>query len=98
MNVKFYPQAVNRIKMIKAMEFIARNVADEEVFDYWLRNGVSDGEITYGDLSLNADDFENLNWWLDTDNFEDLCTEFLTLMKYAREDGFSVGAGNDRYE
>ena len=46
----------DRVKMVKAMEYIARQVNDERVFDYWLSLGVADGDIEYGDLSA----YENL--------------------------------------
>ena len=40
-----------RVKMVKAMEFICRQINDEDVFMGWLMNGVADGDIEYGDLS-----------------------------------------------
>lgn len=45
---------IERIKMVKAMEFIARQVNDENVFERWLIGGVSDGDIEYGELDARA--------------------------------------------
>lgn len=39
-----------RVKMVKAMEYIARQINDEDVFEGWLVSGVEDGDIDYGDL------------------------------------------------
>lgn len=36
--------------MVKAMEYIARQINDEEVLMPWLQLGVADGDIYYGDL------------------------------------------------
>ena len=49
-----------RIKLVKAMEFVARQVNDEEVFEGWLINGVADGDIEYGSLEVTEDDKEIL--------------------------------------
>lgn len=78
-----------RIKMVKAMEYIARQVNDEEVFDLWLTLGVADGDIEYGDLSA----YENLEnddaaWYADDDKiFAELMELFLDLMKSAKRSG-----------
>ena len=40
-----------RIKMVKAMEYIARNLNNEHIFYRWLMTGVADGDIAYGDLA-----------------------------------------------
>ena len=37
--------AIERVKMVKAMEFLARNINDEGVFEEWLIEGVADGDI-----------------------------------------------------
>ena len=78
-----------RVKMVKAMEYIARQVNDEGVFDYWLSLGVADGDIEYGDLSA----YENLEnddaaWYADDDKgFAELMDTFLSLMVYAKKSG-----------
>lgn len=76
-----------RIKMVKAMEFIARQVNDEEVFEEWLIDGVADGDIEYGDLVVNSDDFEILDYYCDDENFADLMRLFLRMMARARKSG-----------
>lgn len=76
-----------RIKMIKAMEYIARQVNDEEVFEIWLISGVADGDIEYGDLSVNAEEAEYLDYYLDDKHFADLMNTFLRLMKAAKKSG-----------
>ena len=47
---------VERMTMVKAMEFITRNLNDEEVFSDWLAVGVVDGDIDvapYGDFNTS---------------------------------------------
>ena len=46
----------DRLKMVKAMEFIARQINDEEVFESWLVMGVADDDIPYGDLEVTTAD------------------------------------------
>ena len=36
---------LERAKMVKAMEFIARQINDENVFEGWLMEGVADEDI-----------------------------------------------------
>lgn len=74
-----------RTKMVKAMEFIARQINDEEVFEGWLINGVADGDIEYGDLTVGED--EDLSYYLDDDNFAYLMACFLRRMAAARKSG-----------
>lgn len=74
-----------RTKMVKAMEFIARQINDEEVFEGWLINGVADGDIEYGDLSAN--DEEDLSCYVDDDSFASLMTCFLRRMAAAHRSG-----------
>lgn len=79
---------IERIKMVKAMEFIARQTNDEEVFESWLTCGVADGDIEYGDLSVNKDDEENLSYYIEDDEtFSEMMAEFLWLMKKAARSG-----------
>lgn len=73
-----------RVKMVKAMEFIARQVNDEEVFDYWLSCGVADGDIEYGDLIADSV-FDS--YYIEDDNFADLMYRFLKLMSAANKSG-----------
>lgn len=72
-----------RIKMVKAMEFIARQINDEDVFFSWLTFGVPDGDIEYGDLDAVMED----DYFLADDNFADLMEEFLYVMSKAKASG-----------
>lgn len=78
---------IERIKMVKAMEFIARKLNDENHIMPWLSVGVADGDIEHGDLEVKADDAENLDGYLDDENFADLMDTFLCCMKKAAKDG-----------
>lgn len=74
-----------RVKMVKAMEFIARQVNDENVFMSWLSIGVADGDIAYGDM--NPVD-ENAEWYAEEDErFADLMDTFLYIMSRAYKSG-----------
>ncbi|MBQ1779439.1 MAG: hypothetical protein IIZ93_14900 [Acidaminococcaceae bacterium] len=79
---------IERMKMVKAMEFITRQINDEDIFMGWLYNGVADGDIKYGDLDITAEDEENLYCYCDDDkDFADLMALFLRLMAKAHKDG-----------
>lgn len=82
---------VERIQMVKAMEFIARSVNNEDFFyDLWLVEGVADGDIERGDLTVRATDIEpnsNLEYYTEDENFASLMRLFLDLMHEARKDG-----------
>ena len=75
-----------RIKLVKAMEFIARQTNDEEVFDYWLTLGVADGDILYSDLSYEEDQ-SDLDYYIEDDVLADLMRTFLRLMVLASKSG-----------
>ena len=70
-----------RVKIIRAMELIARSVNDKDVFDMWLTDGVADGDI---DESTTDDE---LDYYTDDDTFSDLMDTFLVTMKYAHKSG-----------
>ena len=76
-----------RIKAVKAMEFLARQINDEEVFDGWLTNGVADGDIEYGDLIVREGDAEALEYYIRDDDFRDLMKTFLRRMTAAYRSG-----------
>lgn len=79
---------VERIKMVKAMEFIARQINDEEAFEPWLSLGVADGDIDYGELEVKVDDGEMLDCYFVEDvNFADLMDTFLYCMRKAYRSG-----------
>ena len=69
-----------RLKMVSAMEFIARQINDEEIFMEWLSIGVADGDIEYGE---NCDD----EYYIENDNFSDLMDTFLHTMFRAYKSG-----------
>ena len=77
-----------RIKMVLAMEFIARQVNNEELFyDWWLSEGVADGDVPYGcmDVQLTAEALEC--YVEDNKSFAELMGIFLKLMRLADKDG-----------
>ena len=78
---------VERIKMVKAMEFIARNLNDEEIFETWLMVGVADGDIPYGSLTVETDDLENLETYIEDEQFADMMDTFLNMMQRAVKSG-----------
>ncbi len=74
-----------RIKAVKAMEFLARQINNENIFETWLDMGPADGDIQYGDLtSDNSEDFE---YYIEDNEFRDLMKTFLNVMSRAKEDG-----------
>ena len=81
-----------RIQMVKAMEFIARQINSEDVFEIWLVAGVADGDIAYADTSPHWNavfgyDDVNLEYYLDDEHFADLMDTFLIAMSEAYKDG-----------
>ena len=74
---------VERAKMVLAMEYIARQINDEDVFDGWLMCGVADGDIPYGCMDVEKVD----EWYVEDDNFEELMSCFLRRMKGAFNSG-----------
>lgn len=71
-----------RAKMVNAMEFICRQINDEEVFEDWLINGVADGDIEYGNLTSEVDEY-----YLEDENFAFLMACFLRRMTAAKKSG-----------
>lgn len=78
---------IERVKMVKAMEFIARNLNDEDIFESWLAVGVADGDIDYGDLSADAADIDFLDYYIRDTDFADLMGLFLRMMARASKSG-----------
>lgn len=77
-----------RVHILKAMEFIARQINDENVFEPWLMYGVADGDIESGTLHVSPYDIENLKDYVEDDKqFSELMGLFLRLMKRANESG-----------
>ena len=83
---------IERMKMVKAMEFIARQVCSVEIFNAWLMDGVPDGDIEYGDLDVKDIDgyYCGGDGWSQgeaDENFSDLMNTFVWVMKEAWKDG-----------
>lgn len=77
-----------RVKMVKAMEFIARQLNDEDILYEWLTLGVADGDIQYGDLAPTSTSIEELADYFDEDDsFADLMDTFLHCMSRAAKSG-----------
>lgn len=77
---------IERLRMVKAMEYIARQINDEDVFMGWLYAGVADGDIKYGDLS--DEDDGGLEYYIEDDKiFADLMACFLRRMARAKQSG-----------
>lgn len=78
----------DRIKMVKAMEYICRNLNDEDQLMIWLTDGVADGDIDFGDLEVRDSDAEDLDYYIkDDEKFADLMDAFLYIMRKAHRDG-----------
>lgn len=73
-----------RMKMVKAMEYIARQLNDTEIFGAWLAAGVADGDIAYGDLTTYSE-FDD--WYIKDQHFSDLMETFLRCMYAAKRSG-----------
>lgn len=76
-----------RIKAVKAMEFLARQINNENIFENWLTMGPADGDIKYGDLEVKPEDAEDLEYYIEDNEFRDLMKTFLNLMTEAKKDG-----------
>ena len=74
---------IERKKMVLAMEFIARQINDEEVFEPWLMSGVADGDIKYG--SFDVEDVDD--YYIKDESFKDLMSSFLRRMVGAYKSG-----------
>lgn len=72
--------AIDRIKMVKAMEFLTRCINDESIFESWLTYGVADGDIRGGDLGVNQEDTEDLDYYIEDESFAGLMSTFLQCM------------------
>lgn len=72
-----------RRKAIVCMEYLARQINDEDVLDSWLMCGVADGDIDYGNLDATTVE----DWYIEDDNFKDIMSTFLICMKNAYRSG-----------
>lgn len=76
-----------RLQMVKAMEYITRQINDENVFMRWLLCGVADGDIPYGDVAVKPEDLEDLDYYIDDESLADLMGVFLRCMSGAAKSG-----------
>jgi len=77
---------IERAKLIKAMEYVARQVNDENVFESWLVSGVADGDIEYGDLEIHGELDEALDY-VEDKWFAEIMEIFLEVMAAAKRRG-----------
>lgn len=87
-------QCEDRIKMVKCMEYICRQINNEDILEAWLMSGVADGDIAYGDLSVPEMSDESVEtndeafWYvIDDENFAELMACFLRRMVRAEKSG-----------
>lgn len=78
---------IERIKCVKAMEFLARQINDEEVFEKWLVDGVADGDIDAGELDVKSGDEDLLDYYIEDEHFADLMDTFAHVIARARKSG-----------
>lgn len=70
-----------RTEVVRAMETLAHCVNDESIFEEWLAWGVADG-----DIDDDTED-EELEYYIEDDNFKELMGVFLHMMYRAYKDG-----------
>ena len=78
---------IERIKCVKAMEFLARQINDEEVFEKWLVDGGADGDIDAGELDVKSGDEDLLDYYIEDEHFADLMDTFAHVIARARKSG-----------
>ena len=77
-------ELIQRQKMVVCMEYIARCINDEDIFEGWLMCGVPDGDIESENLDPTQVYEED---YMITDGFKDLMTCFLRKMSQAYTEG-----------
>ena len=83
-NEEYKMNRKDRAKMVAAMEYIARQVNDEDLFcNLWLTCGVADGDLT-GEEEY---DDETFDWYIHDEEFSELMGTFLDLMRRAYKSG-----------
>ena len=76
-------QKTERKKMILAMEFICRQIDDEDILEGWLMFGVPDGDIDYGEWDISKVD----DSYIEDDTFREFMDCFLRRMSGAKKYG-----------
>jgi len=74
-----------RFMMVKAMEFICRQINNEDVLMGWFMGGVADGDIDYWQEKVSDEDLEI--YCEDDDDFKELMRCFLRRMASAYKSG-----------
>lgn len=74
---------MERAAMVKSMETIVRHISDEDIFDYWLENGVADMDI---DENTSLKEIVEMGY-CDDDTFQPLLHAFANVMKAATKGG-----------
>ncbi len=67
---------IQRAKAILAMEYLARQLNNEDVFECWLMGGVADGDIPYGSFDISDVD----KYYVEPENFKYIANCFMRLM------------------
>jgi len=75
--------AIGRAKIIIAMDFIARCITDDAIYDSWLMYGITDGDIAYN----TAPEEIIKRGYCDDYIFRKIMELFLRLMKSASNCG-----------
>lgn len=75
----------DRRKMVLCMEYISRNINDEEIFMNWLSLGVADGDVEYGNLDIHSS--HDIDYYVDDETFSSLMKLFLVIMSEAKKSG-----------
>lgn len=71
-----------RSEVVKAMELLARQINDEDIFYSWITCGVADGDIDPDEPD------EDVSWYYEDDGqFADLMDTFLYCMSKAYKSG-----------
>ena len=74
---------LNRKKAVVAMEYLARCINDEDIFESWLMCGVADGDINFGSFDIDEVD----DYYIKDDNFGEITELFTRLMARANKSG-----------
>lgn len=73
---------IERNKLVCAMEYVAQQINDEDILESWRVLGVADGDIAYGDMDADCEDYYKNDGY-----FADLMDTFLWVMKKAYKSG-----------
>ena len=67
-----------RKERILDMDWIVRNLGDEDLLESWLMCGVADGDLDNNSTSEDVDDY-----YIDSDNYSYITGLFIRIMKRA---------------